>query len=240
MRPTSIPLGEIVSHTWNVYLNNLAILVGATLIVLGLSIVVALVGRLVLGFIIANNLARWFAIAAILFIQISGNLVSLFLSIGQIRICLAVARNQKMDNFMDVMLSGDDKYWPFVGGNVLYGLDVFAGSPMCILPGLVAMLLFWPVVFLIADYQAQVFQSFGLAVEITSKNILTIVLLSLAILGLVIAGILLLAVGLIFTVPFATLFTHRCILKNGWTVVIGHRIIKAHPPRLLNRQRILV
>ncbi|MHB8973043.1 MAG: hypothetical protein ACYC3X_06995 [Pirellulaceae bacterium] len=72
----------------------------------------------------------------------------------------------------------------------LFGLVVATGYLLCIVPGIIAMLVWWPCYFLVIDRQTTVMESFGLAGEITANNIGTTFLLWIVSVGISLLGLL--------------------------------------------------
>ncbi len=72
---------------------------------------------------------------------------------------------------------------------------------LCIIPGIILMLMFWPVNVLVIDNKTGVLDSFSVASNITEGNRGTTFVLALASLGIAILGVLACGVGLLFAMP---------------------------------------
>ncbi len=201
---TPADVGEILNYAWEVWKSNLGLLVGVTCVVFGLNFAFGAISATVervlevqdgdlaglggpLGFVIS----------------MVGNVIAVFLGIGQAHIVLKLLRGQPAA-FGD--LFGGGRLFPRVlGACILAGLAMFAGALACVLPAIILAVIFWPFYWLLVDDKAGVVECFGLAAPIGQANVGTTILIWLASLGIMIVGVLAACVGVLAAYPLTSL-----------------------------------
>ena len=197
-----VPLDPIFSYAWQVWQANLGLLVGVTVIVIAISYAVAIpfmIGEFALRENDAPEAAAFVSLAG----QLIGQVVQIFLGVGQVLIALKLARSQPA-TFSD-LFSGGPRFLPVLGGSILGGIMFTIGFMACIVPGIILALMFWPYYYLIVDNKRGVFESFQTAQTITQGNWGTAFILAIASFGIMILGLLALCVGVIFAAPLVTM-----------------------------------
>ncbi|MFK7766029.1 MAG: hypothetical protein AB8B55_02220 [Mariniblastus sp.] len=207
--PVEADLGRIFSIAWDVFKANMGLLIGALCTLIPFNMVDSFLSGVQeagvqMEVMIVVGIGRLFI-----------SLITTYLGIGVVIICLKLVRGQAA-SYGDLFSAGT-KIFPIIGYYISFGLIPiplvmlagFTGSPIFLIAaGLFALILIplsvviWPVYSLIADSKATLFESYGLAFSIGSKNVLNSIVLFFATMGLVIAGFLAFCVGLLFTVPF--------------------------------------
>jgi phage FluMu protein Com len=202
----ALDIGDIFNRTWNIYTRNLAQLIVAGLILLGVTLALLVPFFIVLGIALA--------IAAALADQgseaIGALIVALLVSAGMLGTAVAcawlhagffawllkVARGQP-NTFGDIF-SGGPYMLPLLGAGLLSGLATMLGYLLCIVPGVILALVFSQFAWLIVDRGAGAIESLSRSKQLTDGNKLYLFLLMLLV--VVINGV----AGL---VPFAFVFT---------------------------------
>lgn len=157
-------------------------------------------------------------------LQLTNFVITAFFWIGQVQICLKLARNQPAE-FVDLFLGGD-RFLPVLGSwfliaaplwvvdyAVLFVLswgNAFGDADPGALLGYGALyyslvilftVLFWPVPYLIIDRKASVLASYPLALSVTDGNRWTSLLLAFITVVILLVGYLACLVGLLFAMP---------------------------------------
>jgi uncharacterized membrane protein len=187
-----------MNYSWALWKENLGLLIGATVVVMIIGGAISGVSEVFTGIIARSDLRRltiFFALGSGL-VQMCANT---FLTVGLMQIVFKLARGQRAD-FAD-LFGGGDLFLPVLGTNLLFGLATGIGYLLCIIPGIVVLLLWWPCVFLVIDKKATVMESFGLAREVTANNIGTTIVLWLVGVGISLLGLAACCVGILFAGP---------------------------------------
>lgn len=194
--------GTIINYAWEVWKTNLGLLIGVFVFIVAVNYAIALVMGVTQGVLNQNDAPEAAAIVALIGNLIS-NVIGIYLSIGQAQIALKLARHQPAQ-FSDVF-QGGPRFLPVLGGSILAGLALMAGFLLCIVPGVILMLLFWPFYYLLVDNKTGVFESFSTAYTITQNNVGSTFVLWLASFGIMLAGLLALCIGVLFAAPLVTM-----------------------------------
>jgi uncharacterized membrane protein len=139
-------------------------------------------------------------------VTIVGQLISIFvgafLYLGVFRIVLAVTAGEQPDI---AMLFRTDRYWPFLGAYLLFGLGVAFGLVLLIVPGILFAIAFQFYGYaLIQDPGLGVIDAFKRSNEITRGHWGTLFVLGLAVFGVNLLGFLACCIGLLFTIPLTS------------------------------------
>lgn len=212
--PTKIEAGDILSHAWEIFKDQFGLLVGASLVVLGITLVVAFVGSFVqqmLLFAIAapggrggNPLAIGIGSIGLSLVFTILNLgITAYLQAGLHVLVLRVARGENAE-IVD-LFSGARFFWRFFWGTLLFQILIILGLLLLIIPGIILLLMFWPVYYVIVDRDTGVFESLRLASELTTGNYLAAFLLFLVGFGIILLGFVAFCIGWIFAYPMVEL-----------------------------------
>jgi hypothetical protein len=145
--------------------------------------------------------------------------VNIFLGIGQAQISLKVARGQHAE--FPELFQGGPRFLPVLGGSILFGLAVFAGFALCIVPGIMLCLMFWPFYYVLVEGRTQIMDSFTMAREITRGNALTTFVLWLCSAGIMILGFLALCVGIFLAAPLVSVIWATAYLMMSGQLPAG-------------------
>src|SRR4029453_2532598 len=105
---------------------------------------------------------------------------------------------------------------PVLGVSILLGLAIGVGMLLCIVPGILLALMWWPAYYLVVDDKSPVMESFGKASEITKGNWGTAFLLGLLGFVIMLVGFLALCIGVIFAAPLCmTLWPVAYLMMSG-------------------------
>ncbi len=202
--PTAVEIGPVFNTAWAVWKTNLGLLVGVTVIVYLISGAFSAVQSIFS--IVAENgdeEVQLVASLASFTIAIISSIVGVFLGIGQTQIYLRLLRGQSAH--VGDLFGGGSRFLPTLGLSILFGLAVAVGTMLCIIPGLVVAILYWPSYYLVVDNKAKVIDSFSQALQVGKANIGTTILLFLLGMGITILGLLACFVGLLFALPLVGL-----------------------------------
>ena len=212
-QPTAVGPGEVIEYAWNVWKQNLGILVGVTAIVLGVSIGFSVLQQLLVP-LLAQQMSFEMIQLLVMGIGLIGNVINIFLGIGQTQIVLKVIRGQHAD-FAE-LFGGSSLFLRVLGASIVAGMVVMVGFIALIIPGILLCLLFWPFYYLIVDHKAKAMESFSMAYPIGKLNVGTTFVLWLASIGIYIVGVLVLCVGVFFAMPLiSTMYCTAYLMMSG-------------------------
>lgn len=198
IRPQLVGVDPIFNHAWNVWKQNLGLLVGTTVVVLVISMPIDFATNFIETMLRRDGDDG--AASLVAFIGgVLGFLVDTYLGLGQALIALKLARGQRAE-FGD-LFAGGSRYLPVLGGSLLGGIVAGIAFLLCIVPGVILCLMFWPFYYLIVDNKYGVMDSFGVANKITEKNWGTAFLLWLLSIVIGVCGLLAFCVGIVFAIP---------------------------------------
>ncbi len=200
--PTVVGVEPILNHAWQIWQQNLGLLVGMTLVAGVISNVVTYLFAIPQFALEQNNEHEMAQLIAILG-NIISNLVQIFLGIGEAQIVLKLARRQPAQ-FTD-LFGGGSVFLPVLGGAILMGLAVGFGLLLLIVPGVILALMWWPTYYLLVEKKTGVFESFSVAAKISQGNWGNAFLLWLLSIGILLLGCLALCIGLLFAAPLVAL-----------------------------------
>jgi hypothetical protein len=217
--PTRIEFGATVEYAWQVFKNNLGLLLGAGAITFGVSMGIGFV------FLIFNVIVLGFGPgaedqalkqAAVQFVE---NMISIvvqnFLYLGLARITLNLARRESAS--IGDLFSAGGYLLPVIAINIVLGICVFLGALLCIVPGVwigLTFCLFW---YMILDQNVGMIDSLKYSARATRGNKLVLLGLWLVSIGLtVLLGLPTCFIGLVFATPFfMMLFTVAYLGATG-------------------------
>ena len=193
-----VEIGHIWNHAWQVWQANLGLLVGMTLLV---AIITGPL-RGGLKYLERNDPRNELALVAL-----AGSILlmvlNIYLGIGQAQIALKLARGQPAS--IGDLFGGAPRFFPVFGLAILLGVAVIAGLFLCIVPGVLLLIMFWPSYYLVLDGRSSVFESFALAYNITEGNRVTTFLLWLLSIAVIILGLMAACIGVIFAAPLVVM-----------------------------------
>jgi hypothetical protein len=193
-----VEVGHIWNYAWQVWQSNLGLLVGMTLLVAVITGPLRAVVRYLERNDPRNELAL-LALAGSILVMV----LNIYLGIGQAQIALKLARRQPAS--ISDLFGGARRFFPVLGLVILLGFAVTAGLFLCIVPGVLLLIMFWPSYYLVIDERATLFETFALAYNITEGNRVTTFLLWLLSVAVIILGLLAACVGVLFAAPLVAM-----------------------------------
>jgi phage FluMu protein Com len=213
LAPVPLDPGEVIGTSWEIYKSQLGILIAAVVIATFLPLAISYMGSFVAAILgdvggqvgRRNNMVRPGFTVASMMISFGTTLfvwfLQSFLGIGQAIVFLKVARGQPTE-FGD-LFRGGHYFLRALGSGFLFGLMIFFGVLLLIVPGIIAGLMFWPYLYVLVDTDAPGLDCLSRAREITRNTWGTMVVIWLAAMGIGMLGALACCVGTIFTTPLA-------------------------------------
>lgn len=178
---------EALQLGWNTMKTNVGFFIGLLLIVWAISVIPGII----------NNFVKVTAVALI--VAIVFRFIQWFLEIGLIKISLAFVDGRTP--VLPELFSGKEVYWKYVGGTVLYGLIVFGGILLLIVPGIIWSIQFFFYSYLIVEKGMSPIDALKASSAMTKGHKWELFLFGLVTLGVNLVGALCLLVGLFATVP---------------------------------------
>lgn len=157
------------------------------------------------------------------FAAILGNVLSIFLSLGLVRIGLNLVSGKQAS--VGQLFGGISKLLPAIGATILFGLAAGVGFLLLIVPGIYVVLRYGQFMNAMVDRNLGVMDSLTYSSSITTNNRMNLFLLAVLSIGIVIAGLLALVVGLIFAYPVVWL---SWMVAFRW-MQYGRRAVEDHP-----------
>ncbi len=210
-----IEAGDIISRSWDLFQKNMGVLVGSTLVLMGIGLVAVVAGYI--GMVIAmisligagpapqgpSAGAIAALVGMVIFFVFLMFAVNAFLQGGYHILMMRVARGERAE--IGDMFAGSRFFWRLFWGNVLFTLMTYAGLALLIVPGVFVILFFWPFSFIIVDRNTGVVESLRKAKDLMNDNLAAIFVLGLAAIGMNMVGQMACYVGLIFSIPLSNL-----------------------------------
>ncbi len=205
-----LDIGRVWSESWATWSRHLGTFVGATAIVIGMTLgaVMAMWALMFLGMAVAvstgdGETADMVAGSISMLISLVGGLMiglfTCYLAIGMTRMALDAGRGLPVR--ISRLFSGSDVLVGYFGYYLLFTILVEIGLIFCIVPGVWMACAWWPGFLLIADRRCGGGEALGYAARLTRGNILSGFVLLLLV-GLVhMVGVLTLCIGSLFTTP---------------------------------------
>jgi hypothetical protein len=232
--PGPLEAGDVLTQSWEIFQKNLGLLVGSTLVLMGIamvSVMMGYAGMIAAMFAIGGagqgpqgpDTAEVVAIVAIVVLFIFFVFaVNAYLQGGFNLLLLRIARGEPAQ--LADLFGANRFFWRLFWGNVLFTLLTYIGLALLIVPAVFVMLIFWPFAYVIVDQNVGVAESFRKSRELTGGNLLAIFILGLAMMGINMLGQMACYVGMIFSIPLtALIFTVAYCRMSGQTIASGRR-----------------
>lgn len=196
--PTRIDMGDVMNEAFRIFKSEMGLLVGVNLFVIVISAVLGQVVKNMNPPLVQNF--EVLGIVAGVVLQLSVNVVDMFLGIGQTILVLNVVIGRKA-SFSDVF-SGGPYFWRILGGSIIFGLMVGIGMVFLIVPGIILALMFGQFYNLIVDRDMGLMQSLEVTRQLTAGNKGTLLVLALVSIGIGILGVFACVIGVLFAIPY--------------------------------------
>jgi len=198
--PTRIDLEDVFSRTWAIFKQQWGACLAAMAIVF-------LINMVVRGPLIGMQMAFQNEPAVLLLLNLGDIVVGLvvfWVSLGQAIYFLKIARGQPAE--LSDLFTGGPYFLRVLGASILFGLMVFCGYLLLIIPGIILGLMFSQYYYLILDRDVGVMDSLNISKDLMVGNKLTLFLIGLVSAALSLVIILLTCfVGILAVAPFMTL-----------------------------------
>ena len=176
--------GDLLKYGWKMALEKLGFFIGLFLLT-----ILAFIGVVIVGAILAAVLGNDLAILVMAITYIAVIVLSLLVNIGWIRISLALVDGKKTD--LAMLFKNWDAFWGFLGASLLYALIVMAGYILFIVPGVIWSLKYMWMPWLVVDKKMGVLEAMekssemtmGLKWDLLGFQILTVIVSYLGILA---------------------------------------------------------
>lgn len=216
--PRQVAASEVFENAWRIFQNKAGLLIGSWLLSTFIQFAFYL-GIILLVSLLAGGQPRGNPPEAAVFLVIIPGmllftLLSMFLTLGQFRLNLNVARGQNAS--VADLFSGGPYLLHAIGAAFVFMPIYVLGFFLCVLPGIFALMALWPMGFLVVDRKLGPIDSLQQAWLITKPNLGAILLLGLIMFGLQMLGVITCYVGFIVTVPLILLmFTVSYLMMSG-------------------------
>jgi DNA-directed RNA polymerase subunit RPC12/RpoP len=211
--PQRFEIGVVLSRTWDIFKQDLGLVVGSQL-VLGLLTFAAFIPGI--GLFLAGILTMdqgpagpdiqpmniiLFAVGGLL--ALVGMAVAQWLLAGNTKLMLGLVRGEEVG--IGTLFQGGRFFWRLLGCSLLYQGMVSVGQQLCVIPAFLVMIFFWPFQYLLVDDDLPHIQALFDAPKWSQPSWLSTIGLGFVQVGIAILGLLALGIGLIFAGPFITL-----------------------------------
>lgn len=209
--PVTFEVGVVLSRTWEIFKQDLGLVVGSHLVVglLSMAALIPGIGMIVAAVLSADNggdeqIPLVIALGLFGFLLcIVGYFVIIWLNVGIRLLLLGLVRGQNVS--FGTLFEGKKFLWRMFAVSFLYQIMMNIAAQLCYLPALFVAIYFWPSEYLLVDDDSPNIQALLDAPKLASKSAMASFVLMLASLGISILGLLALGVGLIFASPFIAL-----------------------------------
>jgi len=213
INPRPVAADAIFNYAWQIWKENLGLLIGVTLTIGVANYAIALPFSGIQA-LLENQGDKEAAVGVMLLGQLVVNIVQMWLGIGQVQINLKLARRQPAA-FSD-LFGGFGQFLPVLGASILAGIAFFLGFLLLVVPGVLMLLAFWPFYFLIVDRKASVLESFSVAATITKGNWGSAFVLWIMSVGIILLGCFAICIGMLFAAPLVSMmFAVAYLMMSG-------------------------
>lgn len=233
--PTKIDAGEVISTSWEIFKSQMGIVIGGfilfVLITFAASILMNLIESALFGGAMGAGPGGFplgrpggvrrqpnpgILLVAVLFSTVLSMLVNSFFQAGWSLFMLKVAKgsNPEVGN----LFGGGPYYLRMLGNSLLFVLMLYIGLLLCIIPGIIIALMFWPFQYVIVDDTSPHQSALSRAKDLTEGNWGAVILLVLASIAFNLLGLLACGIGLLFTIPLTVL-----MFAVAYCRMAGHR-----------------
>ncbi|MFG0334858.1 MAG: hypothetical protein ACF8TS_16000 [Maioricimonas sp. JB049] len=211
-QPRLVDPGEILTRTFELFGRNFGLLVtaGAVELIIGIvAVIVVAVPALLAAAMLWDGTPVALFVAAL--VWICGFAVTTsWLAVGHFRFYLKLARGEEA-TLADLLQAG-----PIAGRmtvlNILFGILTIVGLTMCVIPGLLVMLVYWPYGRLLVERNLPGFTAFEASRGVTRGHLATSLVLVFTAIGATVACNVI-PLGVVISVPFIGLLFSVAYLR---------------------------
>lgn len=211
--PQDVTAGEIISDAWQIYTDNMGMIIGLhflTIVMIGMLYLVSYISMALMfvgGFAAlgaGGAGAAGLGVVAVLGLVVFFSLILVGFAFFHVGLKLSIFNvvTGKGGEISD-LFQGGPYLLRFVGASILFSLAYTFGVALCVVPGILVMLMFWPYLYALFDRDAGAVDCLTDAKAATDGNWGTVLVLFLFVLGINLAGALACGVGQLFTIPLA-------------------------------------
>ncbi len=200
------PIDRLLSEGWELFKDRMGICIGVFALATLLNLV-AQIPELYVNFFVkqrpmAPQTQALLSVGMLIvtFIRVA---FSVWLNIGLHQFALRIVRGQSAE--VGDLFEGGRYFWRALLCLIVTGLAVLAGTLLCIVPGIIVALIYWPVLFVLVDRDLPGLESLQQSSKTMSGNKTALFGLLLVTFLINIMGILALGVGMLFAVPYTFL-----------------------------------
>jgi len=197
-------VGDAIKQGWEIFKSRPWFFIGAGIILFIANIIVGIITGMIDSMLIGDVPVNPEDPASGTLI---GNLINFLLgtliNLGAVAFFLKAYDNLAGTTYGD--LWHPQSYLPYLAVTVLFGLAVGVGLVLLIVPGFIALVVFFFAPFVVVDRASGPIEAMKASMEITKGHRWQIFFLVLALIGINILGMLALFVGLLVTIPITTL-----------------------------------
>jgi uncharacterized membrane protein len=194
---------EAIDFGWATFKNNWGFFIGVLVIYFGINFLFGLIQQGLQG-----------KTAPMVLVAVISNLIQIILSMGLIKISLKFADGEKAQ--ISDLFNQFPLFLKFLGGSILYGLIVLAGTILLIVPGIMWAIKFYYFNYLIIDKGLGPIEALKKSSQITTNSKWNLFLFFLLLVGINIVGVICIFIGLFVTIPLsmvATAFVYRKLMS---------------------------
>ena len=129
--------------------------------------------------------------------------IQVFLQCGFTLFLVNVARGRRAE--IGDIFAGGRFFLRMLGSYILFLLGLYIGLALCIVPGIIFALMFWPYAYLIVDQDLGAMESLRRAKEITDGSWGAVFLIGLLAFLITLAGLAACGIGLLFAIPLTSM-----------------------------------
>ncbi len=178
-------VGDAVGYGWTAYWKNIGPLLLITLVIFAAQFIIGLIGQATGNFFVS------------LIFSIAAFVVSMILTMGLIRAALAVVRGETPEVNM---LFETEGLGSFIVAAILFGIMLWVGLLLCIIPGIFVAIIFMFYGFIIVENPSiSPTDALKKSQEMTSGRLGELFVFGLALFGINLVGAILCGIGLLFT-----------------------------------------
>ncbi len=149
-------------------------------------------------------------------ISIINYCISAFIGMGVLKITLKINDNQAVS--LNDIMAGSERFVDYILTSLLYGLIIFGGLILLIVPGIIWSYKYMFMTYFVIDKNMKPMDAFRASANITNGQKMNLFLFGMLLALINLAGLLCLGVGLFFTIPttyIATTYVYRKLLGEG-------------------------
>ena len=197
------PIDQLLSEGWQIFRERMGTCIGVFLLAQVLQLVTQL-PELYVNFFVMNRplppetkALLSMGMLVVTFVRVA---FSLWLSIGMYQFALKIVRGQSAG--VGDLFGGGRFFWRALLCTLVFGLAYIVGFLLCIVPGIIVFLMYWPYIYVLVDRDSPGLRSLSQSAEITAGNKLALFGLLLVCVFINLCGLLALGVGMFISGPY--------------------------------------